>query len=57
MAPWNPATGEIGKIDLAAEVTNPSFLAVERNYLYACSEAEENSAKTGGLFNYLYWTY
>lgn len=44
-APWNSITGEIGQISLAAGVTNPSFLAVDRNHLYVCSEAEENSAK------------
>jgi 6-phosphogluconolactonase len=44
-APWSPTTGEIGQIELAAEVPNPSFLAVERNRLYVCSEAEESSAR------------
>jgi 6-phosphogluconolactonase len=44
-APWNSTTGEIGRIGLAAEVTNPSFLAVQRDHLYVCSEAEERSAR------------
>lgn len=45
MAPWNASTGEIGDITLAADVSNPSFLAVNRNHLYACTEAGSNEAK------------
>ena len=44
-ASWNASTGEIGATSLAAEVQNPSFLAMERGALYACSEAGGDSAK------------
>ncbi len=45
MAPWNAYTGEIGDITLTAEVDNPSFLAVNRDHLYACSETGGTGAK------------
>lgn len=44
-ASWNASTGEIGGISLAAEVQNPSFLAIDRGKLYACSEAGGDNAK------------
>ena len=37
-AAWNSTTGELGDITLATEVASPSFLAIEGNHLYACSE-------------------
>ena len=42
---WNASTGEIGPTSLAAEVQNPSFLAMNRDKLYACSEAGGDNAK------------
>jgi 6-phosphogluconolactonase len=45
MASWNPATGEIGALTLAAEVPSPTFLATSGNHLYACSETNGASAK------------
>jgi 6-phosphogluconolactonase len=44
------ATGKIGEPELAAEVANPSFLAVHpsRRFLYAVGEMEEFGGKKGG---------
>jgi 6-phosphogluconolactonase len=48
----NPATGALSKAELAAEVKNPSFLAIHPNHqhLYAVSEvADSNGKPTGGV--------
>ncbi len=44
--------GELGKAELAAELPNPSFLAVSPNgkYLYAVSETQSGEKKEGGVF-------
>ena len=49
-AGWNPQTGEIGRVTLAAEVVSPSFLATFRRpggqtLLYCVSEVSGNDAK------------
>ncbi len=46
-------TGELSKAELAAELTNPSFLAISPNgkFLYAVSETQGNGEKKeGGVF-------
>lgn len=46
----NPATGELAPAELAAEVKNPSFLAIHpgAKFLYAVSEVAEGGAKPTG---------
>ncbi len=49
-APWNPGTGEIGTLTLAAEVISPTFLALHRTgggkgFLYCVSEVNGPDAK------------
>ncbi len=49
-APWNPGTGEVGELTLAAEVISPTFLAQHRKssgetYIYAVSEVNGPDAK------------
>ncbi len=44
-ASWNPSTGELGPLALAAEVPSPTFLALNGPHLYACSETDGDSAK------------
>ena len=44
-ATWDAASGTIGEMTLAAEVPSPSFLAVERGGLFACSEVDGGAAK------------
>ena len=43
VAQWNSATGEVGALTLAAELDNPTFLALSPagRYLYALSEIDE----------------
>ena len=53
-APWNPLTGEIGSITLAAEVISPSFLAAHRRpggetLIYAVSEVSGVEAKVSAF--------
>jgi 6-phosphogluconolactonase (cycloisomerase 2 family) len=42
-ADWNPSTGELGEITLAAEVASPTFLAISHHgsehFIYAVTEA------------------
>src|SRR5947199_9213880 len=42
-ADWNPSTGELGEITLAAEVASPTFLAITAHnsghFVYAVTEA------------------
>lgn len=47
---FNAETGECGDVQLAAEVTNPSFLALHPNgeLLYAVNEVETNDGQKGG---------
>lgn len=46
----NPATGALAPAELAAEVKNPSFLAIHpnRQYLYAVSEVADSNGKPTG---------
>lgn len=48
-APFNATTGELGSITLAAEVATPSFLAVDRGHLYACTEGDGGKAKVSAF--------
>lgn len=47
---FNAETGECGDVQLAAAVTNPSFLSLHPNgeLLYAVNEVETNDGKKGG---------
>ena len=48
----NPATGALATVELAAEVKNPSFLAIHPNqkFLYAVNEISDSNGKpTGGV--------
>jgi 6-phosphogluconolactonase len=49
------ATGKLGEPELAAEVANPSFLAVHpsRRFLYAVGEMEQFGGKKGGAVSAL----
>ncbi|HUE43900.1 MAG TPA: lactonase family protein [Candidatus Sulfotelmatobacter sp.] len=52
---FNPATGEFTSIGLAAETTDPSFVAVHPNgkYLYAVNEIGEfNGQKSGAISSF-----
>ena len=56
-ARFNQATGKLGELSLAAELENPSFLAVspDRRFLYAVAEvgvAGTNGEPTGGVASY-----
>src|SRR5436190_5987001 len=46
----NRATGALSQVDLAAEVKNPSFLAIHpnRQYLYAVNEVADSDGKPTG---------
>jgi 6-phosphogluconolactonase len=51
----DPATGKLGKPELAAEVTSPSFLAVapDRKHLFCvCEISEFNGKKAGGVASF-----
>ncbi len=50
-ADFDPATGELSRLRLAAEITNPSFLVVHPNgkVLYAVSEVGAGAGRSGGL--------
>ena len=56
VAEFDSHTGLVGEAKLAAEATNPSFLAVHPNnrYLYAVSEVGDfqNGTNTGGILAY-----
>jgi len=47
---FDQGTGKLGPVELAAEMTNPSFLALhpKRRFLYAVSEVEEVAGKRSG---------
>lgn len=47
---FNAETGECGEVQLAAEVTNPSFLALHPNgeLLYAVNEVADSDGRKGG---------
>ena len=49
---FDPATGQVGPVELAGETENPSFLAVDsqHKYLYAVNELDEyKGAKSGAV--------
>ena len=54
IADWNQATGEIGALELAAEVSSPTFLALAHRagatYLYAVSELDSPNAAVVSAF-------
>src|SRR5688572_30746571 len=47
---FDARTGKAGDVQLAAEVTNPSFLAIrpDGEYLYAVNEVASSDGKSGG---------
>ena len=47
---FNATTGEVGKLELAGEATNPSFLALhpDGKHLYAVGEVNDVAGKKGG---------
>src|SRR4051794_40150831 len=51
---FDPATGEMSKPELAAEVANPSFLAIHpnRKFLYAVSELGNDGKSNGAVTAY-----
>ncbi|MFM1941458.1 MAG: 6-phosphogluconolactonase [Verrucomicrobiota bacterium] len=53
VADFEPATGRLSRLRLAAEITNPSFLALGRDgkALYAVSEVGAAAGRSGGLVN------
>jgi 6-phosphogluconolactonase len=48
---FDPATGKVDNLDLAAEVSNPSFLAIHptKKYLYAIGEVNNFKGAKGGV--------
>lgn len=51
---FDPATGQLGEPETAAEVGSPSFLAVSANnkFLYAVGEGGASGKKGGGVYAY-----